>query len=97
MKRTGAKGTGQFVPVTWEQGLDDLKGALGTHGDGLLLISEPVRAHSAMIADKFAKAFNGTHLGFEAFDQGVYRTAVKSVFGQDTLPDFDIGSFTLPL
>ncbi|MBH38895.1 MAG: 4Fe-4S ferredoxin [Chloroflexi bacterium] len=92
MKRTGAKGSGDFTEITWDQGLDALKASLGTHGDGLLLITEPVRAHSAMIADRFAKAFNGTHLGFEAFDQGVYRTAVKSVFGQDTLPDLDIGS-----
>jgi anaerobic selenocysteine-containing dehydrogenase len=45
-----------------------------------------------MINDRFAKSFGGVHWGFEALDQGVYKTAIKNVFGQDDLPDFDIGS-----
>jgi len=90
MRRSGARGSGQFAPITWEQGLDTLSAELSARGDGLLLITEPMRAHPALISSRFADAFGGRHLGFEPLDQTTYRAAVKSVYGQDLLPDFDL-------
>lgn len=92
MRRTGARGSGEFAPITWEQGLDSLSAELGARGDGLLLVTEPMRAHAALIASKFANAFGGRRLGFEALDQTTYRAAVKNVYGQDLLPDFDLAN-----
>ena len=92
MRRSGERGSGQFAPITWEQGLDTLSAELGVRGDGLLLITEPMRAHTALIASRFADAFGGRHLGFEPLDQVTYRAAVKSVYGQDLLPDFDLSN-----
>jgi anaerobic selenocysteine-containing dehydrogenase len=92
MRRTGARGSGGFTPINWEQGLNTLNAELGARGDGLLLITEPMRAHPALIAGRFAGAFGGRHLGFEALDQATYRAAVKSVYGQDLLPDFDLAN-----
>ena len=92
MRRSRARGSGQFAPITWEQGLDTLSAELGARGDGLLLITEPMRAHPALIASRFADAFGGRHLGFEPLDQVTYRSAVKSVYGQDLLPDFDLSN-----
>ena len=91
MRRIGPRGSGEFTSIGWDQGLDSLKNALNERSDGLVIISDPVRAHSAMINDRFAKAFGGVHWGFEALDQGVYKTAIKNVFGQDNIPDLDIG------
>ena len=92
LRRSGPRGSGLFEPIGWDAGLDSLKARLQEQGDGLLLITEPVRAHSAKIARRFAEAFGGQHWGFEALDQGVYRTAVKNVYKQDLLPDFDIAN-----
>ena len=92
MRRSGARGSGQFAPITWEQGLDTLSAELSARGDGLLLITEPMRAHPALISSRFADAFGGRHLGFEPLDQTTYRAAVKSVYGQDLLPDFDLSN-----
>ena len=93
MRRTGPRGSADsFAATSWERALDQLSTELGTRGEGLLLITEPLRAHPGLIASKFASAFGGKHLGFEALDQTTYRTAVRSVYGQDLLPDFDIGN-----
>ena len=93
MVRTGPRGSANsFTPTTWERGLDALSAELLTRGDGLLLITEPLRAHPGLIASRFASAFNGHHLGFEALDQATYRAAVNNVFGQELLPDFDIAN-----
>ena len=56
----------------------------------MLLVTEPLRGHLAMVVDRFAKAVGGRRLGFEAVDNNTYRAAVKSVFGQEALPDFDL-------
>ena len=77
-------------PIDWPTALDALKGELGTRGDGMMLITEPLRAHLGMVAGRFASAFGGRHLGFEALDNNTYRAAVKNVLGQDILPDFDL-------
>ena len=93
LRRNGPRGSAEsFTPITWERGLDTLSAELTGRGDGLLLITEPLRAHSGLIASRFAAAFNGKHLGFEALDQTTYRAAVRNVYGQDLLPDFDIAN-----
>ena len=92
MRRTGPRGSGRFTTMTWDDGLDWLAGELRDKGDGLLIMTEPVGPHLGMVASRFADAFNGTHLGFDSLEQGVYRQAVKNVFGQDLLPDLDIAN-----
>ena len=92
MRRTGPRGSGRFTTMAWDDGLDWLAGEVRDKGDGLLLMTEPVGPHLGMIASRFADAFNGTHLGFDSLEQGVYREAVKNVFVQDLLPDLDIAN-----
>ncbi len=83
---------GQLQPIDWDTALDMLRQQLNDRGNGLTLITQPLRGHLGLIASRFAEAFGGRHLGFEALDQGTYRTAVKNVFGQDLLPDFDFAN-----
>ncbi len=91
--RTGPRGSGQFRAIEWEpEALDILKRELRARGQGMVLITEPLRGHLGMIAERFADALGGKHLGFETLDDTTYRAAVKEVFGQDLLPDFDIAN-----
>lgn len=92
LRRAGPRGSGMFEPVDWPRGLDTLGAELQARGEGLLLVTEPVTSHPGLIAGRFASAFGGRHLGFDAFNNIVYSTAVKNVFGQDILPDFDIAN-----
>ncbi|MSQ05583.1 MAG: 4Fe-4S ferredoxin [Dehalococcoidia bacterium] len=90
MSRTGAKGSGQYKAVSWDEALNILNSQLSERGQGLALITEPLRAHLSVIAGRFATAFGGRQLGFQTLDDTSYRGAVKTVFGQDVLPGFDL-------
>ena len=91
MRRSGPRGSGQFLPVNWQpNGMDSLRSALQSSGASSVMITEPLRGHLGLLADRFASAIGGEHLGFEATDNNTYRAAVKNVFRQDSLPDFDL-------
>ena len=93
MRRSGPRGSGQFQSIAWEpEALDILKRELQNHGQDMVLITEPLRGHLGMIAERFAASIGGKHLGFETLDNTTYRAAIKQVFGQDLLPDFDIAN-----
>jgi len=91
--RTGPRGSGQYRSIQWEpEALDILRRELRARSQGMLLITEPLRGTLGMIADRFATSVGGRHLGFEALDDTTYRAAIKGVFDQDRLPDFDIAN-----
>ena len=90
MRRAGPRGSGEFAAVDWESGLDTLRAALRDRGDGLTMITEPLRGNLGMVAGRFATAFGGRHLGFEAMDNITYRRSIQNLFQQGLLPDFDL-------
>ncbi len=92
MRRSSFRGSGQFEPIDWETGLNEFRSQLQARSENMLAITGPVRGHLAMVVDKFARAMGGRHLAFEPMDTVTYRMALKNVFEQETLPDFDIGN-----
>ncbi len=91
LRRSGPRGSGQFLPVSWQpNAMDSLRNALQSRGSSSVMITEPLRGHLGLLADRFASAIGGEHLAFEAIDNNTYRAAVKNVFQQDLLPDFDL-------
>ncbi len=93
MLRTGPRGSGQYRSIQWEpEALDILRRELRARGQGMILITEPLRGTLGMIADRFATSLGGRQMGFETLDDTTYRAAIKGVFDQDRLPDFDIGN-----
>ena len=93
MLRTGPRGSGQYRAIQWEpEALDILRRELRARSEGMVLITEPLRGTVGMIAERFATSVGGRHLGFEALDDTTYRAAIKGVFDQDRLPDFDIAN-----
>ena len=90
LQRNGPRGLGQFTQLSWPNALDILKQRLEERGDAMLMITQPLRGHLGTVVDRFAGALGGRHLGFESLDINTYRSAVKNVFGQELLPDFDL-------
>ena len=90
LQRNGPRGLGQYTQLPWPDALDILKQRLEDRGDQMLMITEPLRGHLSTVVDQFASALGGRHLGFESLDNNTYRSAIKNVFGQDLLPDFDL-------
>ena len=70
--------------------MDLLQTALQERGRSSVMITEPLRGHMSLLASRFSSAIGGEHLGFESIDNNTYRAAVKSVYGQDSMPDFDL-------
>lgn len=93
--RVGRRGSGEFVQIEWDEAMTRLRNRLQTlrdnnNADAMLTVTEPLRGHMGKVVDRFAKTFGGRHLSFEPMEQAVLRAAVKRVFNQDNLPDFDI-------
>ena len=92
MLRNGARGSGRFRAIGWDEALNRFNAALDDRGEGMLLITEPRNAGFARIADGFAEAFGGRRLAFAAVDDAGYRSAVADILGGKRLPYYDIGN-----
>ena len=91
MVRSGARGSGQYTPISWQpEAMDRLRSELAARAPQSVIITEPLRGHMGLLVGRFAEAIGSEHLGFEAVDNNTYRTAVKNVYDQDLLPDFDV-------
>ncbi|HIF45007.1 MAG TPA: 4Fe-4S ferredoxin [Dehalococcoidia bacterium] len=91
MRRTGPRASAEFSAISWQpNAMDALRTALQERGRSSVMITEPLRGHMALLVDRFSTAIGAEHLGFEAIDNNTYRAAVKNVFGQDSMPDFDL-------
>ena len=91
MVRSGARGSGQYTPIGWQpEAMDRLRSELAARAPQSVIITEPLRGHMGLLVGRFAEAIGSEHLGFEAVDNNTYRTAVKNVYDQDLLPDFDL-------
>ena len=96
MRRGGNRGSGQFIPIGWdsspasEGGMDTLTRHLRDRGDRAVMITKPMRGHLALLTERFAHAAGAQLLRYEPVDNNVYRHAVKNLYQQDVLPDFDL-------
>ncbi len=89
------RSTGRFTDITWDEALNILTEKLIAqqgNADTVMLATNPLRGHLAMVLDRFVKAYGGQYMGYETLEENVYRTAIKQVFNQDSLPDIDIAN-----
>ena len=91
MRRGGNRGSGQFDPISWDpQGMEILTRQLSDRGSRAVILTKPARGHLGLLTARFAEALGAEHLNFEAVDNNVYRAAVRDVYQQEVLPDFDL-------
>ncbi len=92
MRRSGPRGSGEFSPISWPAALDKLEQELKVRGNSMLMVTDPLRGHLGTLVSRFAESVGGRYMSFETLDNATYRAAVKSVFNQDLLPDFDLAN-----
>ena len=96
MKRTGARGTGEFQPITWDAAIAELVGkldALAEAGDqkSLVWMARPRASRRTALASAFLSGFGApAPVEYEFFDDDVVRTANAISFGHEQLPTIDI-------
>lgn len=96
LKRTGARGSGEFQEISWDDALKELGGHLtglqsSKAGNGLAFLSKPLRGQRRELIERFLKAFGApAAVWYEPFDEAVVRQANQVSFGHAALPTFDL-------
>ncbi len=92
--RTGDRGSGQFEEISWTDAIGRLAYQLKLLRDArnqskMTMVTDPVGAHLGMVVDRFVSEYGGKHLGYEPLERTTLAAAMKDVFDQDMMPDFD--------
>src|SRR5262249_9813636 len=103
MKRSGPRGAGQFVAITWDEAIAALTGPLdalaATHTTrALAYLTAPRPGGRATLIDAFLDRLGAPPaIVFEAFSDEVLRRANGLSFGRAQLPTFDLAQARLVL
>ncbi len=96
LRRRGARGSGDFDLISWDEAMDalvsklDALAAVGRQRS-LAVVSAARRSHRLALVDQFLAKFGApAAVTFELFGDDVLRRANLMSFGQEQLPTFDL-------
>ena len=97
MKLSGARGSGSYTSVSWEEAVSLLMGPLkkvnAEAPASLLMLTEPMRGHAGLVAGRFMKAFGSPHrLAWDPFGPDAMLAANAAVYGVRDLPEHDLAN-----
>ncbi|MFZ2224591.1 MAG: molybdopterin-dependent oxidoreductase [Candidatus Deferrimicrobium sp.] len=97
MKLSGARGSGSYTPVSWEEALSLLMGSLkkakAEDPASLLMLSDPMRGHAGLVAGRFMRAFGSKHrVAWDPFGPDAMLSANAAVHGVRDLPEHDLAN-----
>jgi anaerobic selenocysteine-containing dehydrogenase len=96
LKRSGPRSSGEFVKITWKEGLDLLAGQLKKlqqerAGERLAMLTPPLAGTLADLTGAFMDSFGSPHLfSYDLLGPDWLRSANQSNFGQASLPWYDL-------
>ena len=98
LRQTGERGSGDWLPLTWTEGLAQLSGRLAElsssgQGGDVCLLSEGRRGHMHELLEQFVAAVGSDRLVYHDYDHPhPLLAAMNRLFGASQLPYFDLGN-----
>jgi anaerobic selenocysteine-containing dehydrogenase len=96
LKRTGARGSGEFTKITWEEALTLLVGQLknlqqSKATDRLAFMTPQLTGTMAELTTRFMRSYgSANHVSYELLGADWLRLANRKSFGQSNLPYYDV-------
>ncbi len=92
--RAGERGAGQFEEISWTDAINRLAFRLDSlQSQGrqrrVVIATDPMGGHAGLVAQTFADKYGARHMPFAPLEQTNLKSAIKVVFDQDRVPDFD--------
>src|SRR6266850_191008 len=95
LKRNGARGSGQFTPVTWDAAIAELVTQLdqaASEPSSVAFLARARRSRRLDLVTQFVRGYGAPPpIAFELFGDEVLRRANALSFGRDQLPTYDLG------
>jgi len=98
LRQTGERGSGDWLPLTWTEGLAQLSGRLGElsssgQSGAVCLLSEGQRGHVHGLFEQFMAEIGSDRLVYYDYDHPhPLLAAMNRLFGASQLPYFDLGN-----
>ncbi len=91
--RVGDRGEGRWEEISWTDALSRVSSQISKlNGQEVVLSTGPVGGHLGKVVDSFAGKLGARQVPYETIENTNLQAAVRYVFGQDVLPDFDIAN-----
>ena len=98
LRQTGERGSGDWLPLTWTEGLSQVSARLGElrssgQGAAVCLLSEGQRGHMHGLFEQFTAEIGSDRLVYYDYDHPhPLLAAMNRLFGTSELPYFDLGN-----
>jgi anaerobic selenocysteine-containing dehydrogenase len=93
MKRDGARGTGSFKPISWDEAIAELASKIDALDDkkALAVVTRPHRGNRNALFAEFAQRIGApAPIAYELFSDDVIRHANAVSYGKAQLPTYDL-------